>query len=354
MTILISIVSFLVIIMVLIIAHEIGHFVTARATGVKVDEFGIGFPPRLLSIKRGDTIYSLNSVLLGGFVKMAGEEDPEVPGSLASKSIVTRLLVLGAGSLMNFLLPLILFSIAFMIPHSTVTGQVIAQEVAPDSPAAWAGISPGDTILSINDKLVDNTGDLHRHVQLNLGKEINILIRHSDLTTENVQIVPRWRPPEGQGAIGIMMGISEPVIATQYHPFWKTIPLGVNACIETFVIFKNSIVSMIIGAAPAAVAGPVGIAQLTGEVAKAGISPLLEFAAFLSINLAIINIFPLPALDGGRIAFVLLEWVRRGKRISPKTEGLMHLIGYALIMAFFLAITYQDILRIINGESLIP
>ncbi len=130
--------------------------------------------------------------------------------------------------------------------------------------------------------------------------------------------------------------------------------MGVGACIETFVLFKNGIVSMIIGAIPPAVAGPVGIAQLTGEVAKAGISPLLEFAAFLSINLAIINLFPLPALDGGRIAFVLLEWVRRGKRIAPKTEGLVHLVGFAMIMAFILAITYRDIMRIISGESLIP
>ncbi len=111
---------------------------------------------------------------------------------------------------------------------------------------------------------------------------------------------------------------------------------------------------MIIGSTPVALAGPVGIAQLTGEVIKAGISPLLEFAAFLSLNLAIINLFPLPALDGGRIAFVLLEWVRRGKRISPKTEGLVHLVGFALLMAAILAITYQDIIRIISGDSLIP
>ncbi len=111
---------------------------------------------------------------------------------------------------------------------------------------------------------------------------------------------------------------------------------------------------MIIGTTPVAIAGPVGIAQITGEVAKAGISPLLEFAAFLSINLAIINLFPLPALDGGRIAFVLLEWVRRGKRISPKREGLIHAIGFALLMAAFLAITYRDIARIIGGDSLIP
>ena len=111
---------------------------------------------------------------------------------------------------------------------------------------------------------------------------------------------------------------------------------------------------MIIGATPVEVAGPVGIAQLTGEVAKAGISPLLEFAGFISINLAIINILPLPALDGGRIVFVLLEWVRRGKRVSPKTEGLVHFIGFAMLMALILLITYQDIIRIISGESLIP
>ena len=119
-------------------------------------------------------------------------------------------------------------------------------------------------------------------------------------------------------------------------------------------MFKNGIISTIIGTAPATVTGPVGIAQITGEVAKAGISPLLEFTAFLSINLAIINIFPLPALDGGRIAFDLLEWVRRGKRISAKTEGMVHFVGFAMIMAFILLITYQDIIRIISGGSLIP
>ena len=285
---------------------------------------------------------------------MAGEEDPKVPRSLASKGIGTRLLVLSAGSLMNLLLPLFLFSIAFMIPDNLVIGQVMIEEVDPGSPAARAGIEPGDTFLSINNKPVNNIGDLPRYIQLNLGKEVTMLIKHSDSTTENVQVIPRWKPPEGQGAIGIVVTTIEPTIVRQSEPFWKAIPLGVSACIETFVLFKNGIISTIIGTAPVAVTGPVGIAQITGEVAKAGISPLLEFAAFLSINLAIINIFPLPALDGGRIAFVLLEWIRRGKRISPKTEGLVHLIGFAMLMAAFLAITYQDIIRIISGDSLIP
>jgi len=352
---LITIVAFLVVLAVLIIAHELGHFATAKAFGVRVDEFGVGFPPRLLSIKRGETRYSLNAIPLGGFTKMAGEVDPEAsPRSLASKSIGVRILVLGAGSLMNALLPLLLFSIAFMVPHNIVTGQVLVEEIAPNSPAAMAGIQSGDTIISINEKTLNNTIELSREIQLNLGKEITMVISHSDSTTEEVQLTPRWRPPEGQGAIGILVKTSNPTVVSQSEPFWRAIPLGVKECIETFVLFKNAIISLFIGTVSFQVAGPVGIAQMTGEVARAGISPLLEFAAFLSINLAIINIFPLPALDGGRIVFVLLEWIRRGKRISPKTEGLIHGIGFMLLMAAILAITYQDIIRIVSGESLIP
>jgi len=351
---LVTIIAFIAVLVVLILAHELGHFITAKASGVRVDEFGLGFPPRLLSVRWGKTRYSLNAIPLGGFVKMAGEEDPKVLKSLASKRISTRLLVLSAGSLMNLLLPLLILSVAFMVHHDLVSGQVIIEEVAPNSPAARAGIKSEDVVLSINDKPVHNLGDLHRYIHLNLGEEVNILVKHSDATTEEVQAIPRWKPPQGQGAIGIVIGMSNTTVVSQHYPFWKAIPLGVNECIETFVLFKNAIVSLFIGAASLQLTGPVGIAQLTGEAAKAGISPLLGFAAIISINLGIINLFPLPALDGGRIVFVLLEWVRRGKRIRPEREGLIHLIGFAMLMAAILAITYQDIIRIISGESLIP
>jgi len=324
---LITIVAFLAVLAVLIIAHELGHFSTAKAFGVKVEEFGIGFPPRLLSFKKGETRYSLNAIPLGGFTKMVGEVDPSETRSLASKNVWIRILVLSAGSLMNFLLPLLLFSIAFMVPHNVLIGQVTVEEVLPDSPAAIAGIQPEDTIISINGKQLSN---------------------------EEVQLTPRWRPPEGEGATGIMVRTENPAIVSQREPFWKAIPLGVKKCIETFVLFKNEILKLFIGAATFQVGGPVAIAQMTGEVARAGISPLLEFAAFLSINLAIINIFPLPALDGGRIVFVLLEWTRRGKRISPKTEGLIHGIGFVLLIAAMLAVTYQDIVRIVTGGSFVP
>ena len=351
---LITIVSFFVVIAVIILAHELGHFITAKASRVKVEEFGLGYPPRLFGIRRGETLYSLNAIPIGGFTKMAGEEDPKIKRSLASKGRGTRLLVLSAGSLMNLLLPLLLFSIAFMVPHNVIVGQVLVKEVAPNSPATMAGIEPGDTLVSLNEKPVQNISDLHRYTYLNLGREVSLLIQHSDATTEEVQIIPRWKPPEGQGAMGVLVSMSNPTTVRQHEPFWRAIPQGIGECIETFVLFKNAILSLIIGATSMEIAGPVGIAQMTGEVAKAGISPLLEFAAFLSINLAIINLFPLPALDGGRIVFVLLEWVRRGKRISPKKEGLVHSIGFVMLIAAMLAVTYQDIIRIISGDSLIP
>ena len=345
---------FIGILALLILAHEFGHFITAKASGVRVNEFGLGFPPRIFKIKRGETVYSLNAIPLGGFTKMAGEEDPQAPRSLASKPTGIRILVLGAGSLMNIILPLLLFSIAFMIPHNQVIGEVSVEEVTANSPAAIGGIEQEDILLNINQNPVRNIGDLQRYIQLNLGKETTITVRHNDSTLENVQVIPRWRTPEGQGPIGVTVNISDATVARESEPFWRAAPMAVSACIETFVIFKNGVLGMAIGATPVAVTGPVGIAQITGEVAKAGISPLLEFAAFLSINLAMINILPLPALDGGRIAFVLLERVRRGKRVSPKTEGLIHFIGFATLIGIIMTITYRDIINIMSGGNPIP
>ncbi len=339
---------------VLILAHELGHFITAKASGIKVEEFGLGYPPRLFGIRRGETLYSLNAIPFGGFVRMAGEDDPEVERSLASKSAGTRLLVLSAGVIMNVLLPFLLLSIALMVPHDVATGRVVVEEIAPNSPAALAGIEVGDIIISINDRPVASTVDLGRYIQLYLGNEIDIQLEHSDATTGEVTLVPRWQPPPEEGAIGVSIRTLDFTIESRSEPFWRAIPMGARQAMETMVLFKNAILSLFIGTTSPDIAGPVGIVQLTGEVAQAGISPLLEFTAFLSLNLAILNILPLPALDGGRIAFVFLEIVRRGKRVSPKREGLVHLIGFIMLMAIIVAITFQDITRIISGDSLIP
>lgn len=349
-----TVLIFAVILMVLVLVHELGHFITAKLAGVKVEEFGLGFPPRLLSIKRGETVYSLNAVPLGGFTKMVGEEDPSHPRSLASQKRPTRILILSAGSLMNLLLPLLLFSVSLMVPHDVPVGKVVITSVAPASPAAKAGLEVGDVFLKINQRAVRNTIDLQRNTSLSLGQEVTLEIRKTDGTTRTVRLVPRWKPPPRQGAMGVGITMPEITMVRENEPFWRAIPMGVVESTETFVLFKNEIIKWLIGAVSPQIAGPVGIAQLTGEFVQAGLSPLLQFAAFLSINLGIINLFPLPALDGGRIAFVVLEWLRRGKRISPRKEGLVHLIGFAMLVGFILLVTYQDIIRIIGGGSLIP
>jgi len=339
---------------VLLITHELGHYITAKATGVRVEEFGLGFPPRLFSFKRGETRYSLNAIPFGGFNKLTGEEDPKDPRSLAGKSRGVRLLVISAGSLMNFLLAILLFSTIYMIPHDVTSGQVLVEEVALDSPAARAGIDPGDIVLSVNGNPVRNNYDLHRYVQLNLGKEIALIVLHTDSTTEEIRAVPRWEPPEGEGALGVVIDTINAVTVRQSYPFWRAIPMGLAKLGVYAVSYVDGLASIFSGKAPASFFGPVGIAQLTGEVSRAGIRPLLDVAALISFLLGVFNLLPLPAIDGGRIAFVFLEWIRRGKRVPPKTESLVHIIGLAMFLVFILAVTYQDILRIIQGESLLP
>jgi regulator of sigma E protease len=350
----ITIVSFVGILIVLVFAHEFGHFITAKLARVKVQEFGIGFPPRIVSFKRGETTYSINAIPLGGFTKMVGEEDPTLPGSLASKSIPVRILVLSAGSLMNILLPILLFSISFMIPHDMILEKVQVEQVAAASPAQMAGIEPGDIILEVNGHTIRNRGDVGYFIQLYLGSTINILLQTDQLTPQAVNLTPRWNPPEGQGATGIVITGIDSTTVRESEPIWKAVPSSIVHCWQILILFRNQVVGWFVGGTPPQVTGPIGIAQITGEIAQAGISPLLEFAALISINLAIINIFPFPGLDGGRLIFVFLEWIRRGKRISPKREGMVHLIGFAVLLFLIIVVSYFDIVNIIHGDSILP
>jgi regulator of sigma E protease len=352
---LITLVSFFLILIVVILVHELGHFFTAKLFKVRVDEFGIFLPPRIFGFKKGETIYSLNWIPFGGFNKLAGEEDPAIPGGLAAKSIPVRLLVLSAGSIMNILLPVILLCIAFMIPHlesmpldTTAKSQVLVMEIVANSPASKTNIKVNDTILNANGQEVQNVMSFEAIVKANYGKEITVTVKHSDGNIEVVKVIPQANAPASQGATGL--AITNAVKKTD--SFWAAIPDGIRSYWNMIVLFKDGIVGMIKGTVPVNVTGPVGLAQLTGEIVKTGIANLLSFAAVISLNLGIINIFPIPAMDGGRNVFVLLEWVRRGKRVSPKTEGLIHTIGFMLLMVLFVVISYHDILRIISGQSL--
>jgi regulator of sigma E protease len=348
-----TLVAGIIVLSVLIIVHELGHFIAAKSTGVWVEEFGIGFPPRLYGKKFGETVYSINWVPFGGFNKLSGEVDPTAPRALAARGYGVRLLVLAGGIIMNLLLPFVLISVAYMVPHDIVSGRVEVQQVAPGSPAEMAGIVVGDIILSVNGRPVRSAGDLSRFVQLNLGERVTVGLEHTDGSTGTVSLVPRWRPPAGQGAMGVASMTVNPQVIKESYPFWEAIPKGVTDTFETLVLYKNGIAGMIIGTIPFVPAGPVGIVQVTGEVAHSGISPLLELTAFISIAIGITQIIPFPALDGGRIIFVLIEWARRGKRVSPRVEGIVHSIGFVILLAFLVLITYQDIIRWATGGSLV-
>ena len=380
----------------LIFVHELGHFVAAKRFGIKVLEFGFGFPPRLFGIRYGETLYSINLIPLGGFVRMVGEEDPEDPRSFARKGVLQRVIVLSAGSFMNLLTPIVIFTVLFAIPRDTAIGSVIINGVAPGSPAAEAGLRPGDIVLAYDGDRINNHLDLIQQVMASLGSETEITVRRGSIVSglggspelspvETLTVVPRLNPPQllvvesvvdpetqvslrdaqrynrelelgdllTQGSIGVMIGTSNVRIVKQREPIWNALPMALERIWDVLIITKNGFERWIAGGPDPGLAGPIGIARVTGMVASAGISPIFELTAILSISLGVINILPIPALDGGRLMFVLIEWVRRGKRISPKKEGLVHLVGFALLLVFIAIISYFDIVRLLNGESLL-
>lgn len=532
-TALIAIGTLVPLLLILVVVHELGHFFTARALGVKVLEFGVGFPPRAFGVYTGktrvlldpftrfvnlqspadlrrgqlikvystedphgnlvarfievpqpkrrskgqdagdsedqppaipddllkhegklrsveadggsilvsDMLYSVNWAPLGGFVRLAGESNPDVPRSLAGKGVGTRFVVLVAGPLMNAILPIVVFAILFMIPQDVIIGRVTTAQIQSDSPAAEAGLQPGDVIVRAGGHKVEATTDLTRAINLNGGGTMEWLIER-DGNQEVIRVKPRFERPPGrwfagisvardpgqvvvqqvladsaaeaagfkQGDIflsagnhvieqpsdltasiqasqgspmewriirdgqeqvismtprfdqsgsarwltGISIALADRQEVSRSQPPWEAIPQGFVSTWEALVLMKQSISGAISGGSTPELSGPIGIAQLTGEVTReGGLTGWLAIGVLLSINLAILNILPIPMLDGGRLAFVILEWVRRGKKVPPEKEGLVHLAGFALLISAILLISANDILRIIQGGSLL-
>lgn len=349
-TILWAIAGFFIVLTPIVIIHELGHFWAAKLSKIKVDEFGFGLPPRMFKIaERNGTVYSVNWIPVGGFVRPAGEDDPGVAGGLASASKKARLFVLGAGPGANFIFALFLFWLALVIGPPAIA----IDDVKPGSPAMQAGLIAGDTILQVNGKKVDSSGVLVNSVYENAGKPVELLIGR-DGQEMNLTVVPRL-PGEFDPAVDGPLGVgltnavggerisTSPIeaIGGSFRFMWQYI--------SVYGRLPSMLLSGEITAKEARPVSIVGISQIAGQAAESSatsgnVYPLLSIAAFISVALGLTNLLPIPALDGGRILFVLLEAVR-GRRIEPEREGMVHLIGMLVLLGLMALMIVQDVIN---------
>lgn len=376
---LITIISFIVILSVLVLVHELGHFLAARKFGAKAEEFGLGFPPRLIGWYKStsgkwktvfgnkevtdaaDTVYTLNTIPLGGFVKIKGEdgENKADNTSFANKPIWQRSIILSAGVVMNVILAAVIISFNLLVGATQpiegvpLKGAIVrdrhiaVNSVVVDSPAAQAGVQPGDRIISVDNNEINSTEFLQNYVGERSGQVVAYtFVRDTETITK--EITPITLEETSRGGIGIT--ISENAFVR--FPWYLAIYEGVKTTgyylwliITGFVDLLTRLVTG--GGVSADIAGPVGIAVLTGQVADMGFPYLLQFAALLSLNLAVINILPIPALDGGRILFLVIEKIK-GRPAKQETEALIHNIGFMLLIGLIILVTFKDIKNLFN------
>jgi regulator of sigma E protease len=355
----------------LIFVHELGHFLAARWMGVRVREFGFGYPPRMLKLFERDGVeYTLNWLPLGGFVKMVGEQDDfDGPGSLAAAPPLRRVVVLVAGSFMNIVTAVVLFAVlltAVGVPRlqaDPTRMRVQIEAIAPDSPAAAAGLQVGDVFISIDGVEMFGAENVSNAIRAGAGRPVAIVLERAGQRF-TVTVVPRLPAeiPPGQGAIGVRIAplIPPDAVTRERMGVGEALVAGVTYTVRFIGLMIEGLSGLLRGllgqqsAMPeGGVGGPVAIARITAEVARQGWADLLELTAILSLNLAVINLLPIPALDGGRLLFVLIEGVRR-KRIPPEKEALVHLAGFALLLGLMFLITIVDVQNWVAGRPPLP
>ena len=351
---------FIIVLSILVFVHEFGHFWVAKKKGLKVEEFGFGFPPRLFGIKKGETVYSINLIPFGGFVKIFGEDGGEKdnPRSFSSRPPGARSLIAVAGVTMNFLLAMVLLIVGNFsglrigvdekFPGTAKDLKIQIIQVAPDSPASVGGIKALDEVLELSfqqEKIIPaKVEDIQKFVKKHLGKEIGIKIKRNNEEL-SFRILARRDPPAGQGSLGVSLAKTGLVS----YPWHQAILNGIK---DSFLLFANTIYAFglffksffVQGRVLGDVAGPIGIAVLTGQAASLGLSYLIQFVALLSVNLAVLNLMPFPALDGGRILLYGIEKVR-GTPLSKKTEGFINAAGFIFLLALMFYVTVKDVIK---------
>ncbi len=362
-----SIILFFLILTVLVFVHELGHFLVAKRSGIRVDEFGFGFPPRLWGIQRGETKYSINLIPFGGFVKIFGENPdeaslngPDKNRSFINKPKYIQALVLVAGVAFNFIFAWLLLSVGFIsglpssvgsVPNANVeNASLVITSVMPESPAADAGLKVGDKILQLSDGETlsnPNPESLQEYVVKHPNKEITVSYSRAG-EEKTAAMTPENGLIGDKPAIGISMDMIGTLKLPVHKALWHGLKLTTHLTKQTANSLWTLIKGAVVGQADlSAVTGPVGIVGVVGDAYQFGWVYLLSFAAIISINLAIINLIPFPALDGGRLLFVLIESIK-GSPIKPKIANTLNSIGFILLILLMLVVTYHDIVKLIK------
>jgi len=368
---LVTVLVFLVILSILILVHELGHFTAAKKLGIKVEEFGFGLPPKIFGIKKGETLYSVNWLPLGGFVKLFGEEGEESgrrrkkpspnlrKRAFYAKPAWQKVVVLLAGVGMNFLLAVVVISYLFTQGVMVPTNRVHIEQVLPNSPAASVGLMDKDIIKKIIIPEKSKAGEVTKLTTIDiksgdqltkttkayLGEQLVLVIERGGQEL-SVNIVPRKEYPQNEGPMGIIISNFE----EKRYPIWQAPVLGMKESVFLSYELGRGIATTLwklVSFQPVArdVAGPIGIAQMTGQAVKSGESAVLELLGLLSLNLAIVNVLPFPALDGGRLLFVVIEGVT-GKKLHTNWERYIHQVGMIILLMLMLLVTINDLLRI--------
>lgn len=325
----------------LITVHELGHFLVAKGTGMLVTEFSIGFGPKLIQKKVGETLYSLRMCPLGGYNRIAGMEPGEAvtPRGFNGRPLWARMLVILAGPFMNFLLPFLLFFGIFAVSGLTLpVNKPVVGSLMEGYPGAAAGLQAGDRLVSINGRKLEKWNDINSLVQENGPKPGKVVIRR-DGREMTLTLQPRFDGESKRFLIGV-----RPPLEHRQLSLWESLKTAGLAVGKTTVAMVDGLRKMITGKVRADIAGPIGVAHMAGDVAAQGAVPYLEFMAFLSLNLAVLNLVPIPALDGGQFLVLVVEGLL-GHALAPKAKEIIQMIGVACIVALTIFATMHDLLQ---------
>jgi len=327
---------------IIVFIHEFGHFITAKASGMLVDEFAIGFGPAIAKKRKGETLYSIRAIPLGGYNKIAGM-DPEEPlddRSFLNKPVWKRFIVIAAGAVFNFLLAIVIFFMIYAVNGiQTPSMEPVVGNMMSNSPAMTAHMTVNDRIVSINGKPVNEWTDISKSLQGTANTLVPIVVNRDGVNQE-LTVIPEAVGNDGRAVIGI-------------NPVMNSMPLNVaEAVVQSlhttgFVLVSmvDGIWSMITGHTNAELAGPIGVAQMAGQVAESGFANLLQFTALLSLNLGVINLLPIPALDGGHLIVLIIEGITR-RRLPAKALQYIQMTGIVILLALFVYATTHDISRL--------